>query len=256
MKQKNNIINIGIKYKKIPEEELLEVVNLAKNGDQIAYEKILSHMHNYLCHLTSKYYIQGSEFQDVYQEGAIKLLNVIDKFDKEKGSFTSFAQASIKKHIITMINRERAKKRWILNNSFSLDNTSKIDDEYINYIDNIDEDDMIAGSKVSNPIDIVQKDYEEYIIEKISEVLSDMEKKVFVLRFIKDYSYKEIALELNLFKKRRKNGKKVLDQKSVDNAIWRSRPKIKKVLEKLNLNTEINLKNKKKVKKNVKNPKI
>jgi hypothetical protein len=88
-------------------------------------------------------------------------------------------------------------------------------------------------SEIGNPLDLVQRDYEEYIIEKISEVLSDLETKVFILRFIKDLSYKEIAAELGLYKQTKK--KRILDQKSVDNAIWRSRPKIKKVLEKLNI---------------------
>jgi hypothetical protein len=131
-----------------------------------------------------------------------------------------------------------AKKRTILNTSYSLDNSTKNDDgETISYMDSIASDELTSNSKIGNPLDLIQKDYEEFLIEKISENLSEMEKKVFVLRFIKGYSYKEVAKELNLYKKRRKNGRKVLDQKSVDNAIWRSRPKIKKVLEKLNLST-------------------
>jgi len=62
-----------------------------------------------------------------------------------------------------------------------------------------------------------------------------MEAKVFVLRFIKGLSYKDVAREIGLWKKDRKTGERVPDQKSVDNAIWRSRPKIKKALERLKI---------------------
>lgn len=226
----------NVKYRKMPRKELMACVEKAKTGDQDCYEKILCHMHNYLCYVTTQYYIQGAEAQDVYQEGAVKLLNVIDKYDKTKGSFITFAQSSIKKHIITSLNKENALKRTILNISYSLDN--KITDEQgeeISVVDLISNKDTLVKSDMIDPLDIVQRDYEEYLVEKISEVLSEMEKKVFYLRFMKALSYKEVAKELGLYKTGR-NGKKVLDPKSVDNAIWRSRPKIKKVLEKLKLN--------------------
>lgn len=225
----------GIKYKKIEKEDLRAKIILAKKGDEDAYKDILCHMHNYLCFLTKEFFIQGSEPQDVYQEGMIKLINVIQKYDEKKGSFSSFAQSSIRKHIITSINKEQAKKRTVLNTSLSLNGETKNQDgEQISFIDTIKNEDM--EFKVSASLDIVQKDYELYIIEEISKVLSDMEQKVFVLRFIDGLSYREIAIELGLKKRDSKSKKWSYDQKSVDNAIWRSRPKIKKAMERLHIN--------------------
>lgn len=224
----------NIKPRKLSKEELTECVRMAKMGNEDAYHSILGHMHNYLCYITKEFFIQGSEPEDVYQEGAIKLLNVIEKYDNSKGSFVYFAQSSIRKHIITSLNRERAKKRAVLNNSFSLDDeTRNKDGETISYMETISEDKNISSSD-KFPLDIIQRDYEEYLIEEVCKVLSTLEGNVFILRFMEENSYKEIAEKLGLFKKSGK--RQVPDQKAVDNAIWRSRPKIKKVLEKLKLN--------------------
>jgi len=245
-----------VESKKLSKEILDESVKLAKDGDEDAYRMILGHLHNYICYLTKEFFIQGAEPKDIYQEGAIKLLNVIQKYDSEKGSFTFFAQSSIRKHIITSINKEQAKKRSILNTSYSLDDETKNQDgETISFMDKVSDLDNTQSSENSYyGYDIIQKDYEEFLVEEISKVLSSMEKKVFVLRFMEGYTYREIAEKLNLTK-REKNGDIEYDQKSVDNAIWRSRPKIKKVLEKLNIRQCFLGSDKKKKSKKKKSPK-
>jgi RNA polymerase sigma-H factor len=224
----------SIKNIKLDKDKLEEKVIQAKNGDESAFDAILCHMYSYLTHLTKEFFIQGSEPQDVFQEGALKLINVIEKYDPTKGGFMAFAQSSIRKHIITTINREMAKKRIILNTSYSLDDSFDNEDgDSISYMDIISNDTSLGNSSIGNPLQIVTKDYEEFLIDEISKNLSDMEQKVFVLRFIEGYSYKEVAEKLHLYKTRK--GKRVLDAKSIDNAIVRSRPKIKKSLEKLNI---------------------
>jgi len=229
----------GVNYNKLSKEELLDQIKLAKKGDEAAFELVLSHMYNYLMHLATEFFIQGSDNEDVYQEGAIKLINVIDKYDESKGSFMGFAQSSIRKHIITVMNREMAQKRSILNTSYSLDDTTENDEgDKLSYIDTVSTEDSVIQTNMGDPLEIVRKDYEEYLIEEISKNLSDRERKVFVLRVIDGLSYKDVAKHLNLYKIN-KNGVRRLNQKSVDNAIWRSRPKIKKTLEKLQIKQRV-----------------
>ena len=232
-----NYINCfpGIKHKGLSKEELKDAIEKSKKGDEASFELILSHMYNYLIHLSRDFFIQGSDNEDIYQEAAIKLINVIDKYEESKGSFMSFAQSSIRKHIITVMNREMAKKRCILNTSYSLDDSTENEDgDRLSYIDTIASEDAISPQHLGDPLEVVRKDYEEYLIDEISKNLSDMEQKVFVLRFIERYTYKEVASLLNLYKIDNE-GMRVVDQKSVDNAIGRSRPKIKKALQKLKI---------------------
>jgi len=233
----------SFRSKKLKKKELEKEVELAKQGSESAFENILAHMHEYLCRMTQEFFIQGSEPQDVYQEGCIKLMNIIEKYDNTKGNFNSFAKSSVRKHIITKINKEQAQKRKVLNTSYSLDNpTHDSEGNDITYVEKMTEDTSPdITSSVGNPMDLIERDYEEYLIEKICEHLSEMEKKIFVLRIIKFYSYKEIAEELNLYKVSKK-GKITLDTKSVDNAIWRSKPKIKKALEDLKIHKKYQIK--------------
>ena len=101
----------GVVYNKLSKEDLNKNIKLAKKGDEKAFEKILAHMYSYLDYLSKEFFIQGSDGDDVYQEAAIKLLNVIEKFDNTKGGFVTFAQSSIRKHIITVMNRFKS-DRW------------------------------------------------------------------------------------------------------------------------------------------------
>lgn len=242
---------VGIRPKKIAKDELEEQVILAQKGSERAFERILAHKHSYICHIMKEFFIQGSEPQDVYQECAIKLINIIEKYDSSKGSFDAFANSSIRKHIITSINKEKAKKRKVLNDCYSLnDETKNADGESVIFMETITEN-LDANSHTNSYtkdtfFEIVQKDHEEHLVNNICDVLSEMEARVFVLRYIEHYSYKEIAKELDLYKLDLKLKVKILDQKAVDNAIWRSKPKIKKVLEKMGLNpTEFIKENKK-----------
>lgn len=230
-----------IQYRQLNKTSLDERVQEAKvelesgNTDGVAFRDILSHMHRFLMRLQDKFFIQGSDSEDVYQEGAIKLMNVIDKFDPEKGNFIPFAQQAIEKHIITCINREKAQKRLPFNNSYSLNvnitDSGNSEDAKTTFLDNLEDSSPREGF---NPVDVVQRDYETFLVDEINKVLSPMETRVFYYRFIEGLSYKEIAFELHLIKMD-EEGEVFPDQKSVDNAIMRSRPKIKKVLEKQGL---------------------
>lgn len=229
---------LGIVAKKLSKDDLEKHVKLAKQGNEDSFNKILGHKHSYIRHMMREFFIQGSEPIDVYQECAIKLINIIEKYDDEKGSFDAFANSSIRKHIITNINKEKAKKRRVLNDCYSLnDETKNEEGESVTFMDTVTENLENQNTTKNILMDIVQKDHEEFLVENISDVLSEMESKVFVLRYIEHYSYKEIAKQLGFYKIDPKLNVKILDQKAVDNAIWRSKPKIKKILEKLGLNS-------------------
>jgi RNA polymerase sigma factor (sigma-70 family) len=223
----------GISYKKLKKEEIIDIVFEAKKGNELAYNKILCHLYNYICFLISKYFVHGSESQDIAQECAVKLLNIIEKYDEEKGTFDAFSKSSMEKHIKTKINEQKTQKRKILNESYSFTNEKKDEEgnDLGNFSENISEDKNVSNdTKSVNSFiyEIVQKDYEKYLLECIQRNLSDLEAKVFYLRYFEHLNYKEIAKKLSLYKTDSACNRKILNQKAVDNAIWRSRPKIKK----------------------------
>lgn len=195
----------GIEPKRIPNNEVLEKVRLAKEGDEEAFREILLDSLPLIYRVLSKYFFRGGEIDDVYQECCIALMKAIKTFDPKKvrGSFRGFVALCLENKIITQIRMEEFDKRKTLNESFPLDEGFHT---------------RLNFSTKDFPTNLVQKDHEEFLLRAIGKYLSKYESKVFYLRYIKQLSYKEISETMNLGK----------DDKSVDNAIDRIRSKIKK----------------------------
>jgi len=97
-------------------------------------------------------------------------------------------------------------------------NKNKILNESISYDD--DENQLLKFIKSENPSpeeEIINIELEENLLQKIKEVLTDLEEQVFSL-LISGFKYKEIAEMLDK------------DGKSIDNTIQRIKVKIKNIL--------------------------
>ena len=57
--------------------------------------------------------------------------------------------------------------------------TENEDGDRLSYIDTIAGEDAICPQNLGDPLEIVRKDYEEYLIDEISKTLSDMEQMYF-----------------------------------------------------------------------------
>lgn len=185
-----------------PEKKKLlinDVVALAKLGDEEAYEILLSKMYPHIVYLSQKIFIKGSDFDDFVQEASIKLINIIDTYDREKSPFIKFAQMAIKNHIITMMNKGLTKKHFLLNNALSLW-TDQVRDEYV-FINKM-----------------IEEEENERIWEEISQPLSDKEKIVAYLKIILGLSYKEMSRWLKI------------EEKDIGNALYRTTIKLRKKL--------------------------
>ncbi len=124
-------------------------------------------------------------------------------------TFYTFAKTCIERKIITAVIATRRLKHKFLNESLSLNIES--DGKSISL-------DEFLGDNGSNP-EYVLLDVENYnyILDKISEELTVLEKQVFSLR-ISGLSYKEIADILSY------------KEKVIDNCLQRIKAKAKKVL--------------------------
>ena len=149
----------------------------------------------------------GLDKNDLIQEGMIGLNHAIDKYmEQEDVLFYTYAKTCIERKIISVVLAANRNKNKILNESISYDNE---DNSLINFIKD-------TGR---NPEEkLLDSEYEEDLLNRIRNCLTDMEQQVFEL-LINGFKYKEIALIL---------GK---DEKSIDNAIQRIKNKVKKVLE-------------------------
>lgn len=199
-----------INYKLYSDEELVEGVRM---GDGLALEYLIGKYKNFVRAKARSYFLIGADHEDIVQEGMIGLYKAIRDFKGEKlASFKAFAELCITRQIITAIKTATRQKHIPLNSYVSLDKPCHDDSDRTLY-------DSLPGGWHFNPeqVYITQEEYED-IEDKISQILSELERKVLML-YLDGRSYQEIAVDLNRH------------VKSIDNALQRVKRKLEKYLE-------------------------
>lgn len=204
----NNFFPTGQEYNKNSDEELIELI---KNGDEMALEYLINKYKDMVNMKVGKYFIIGAEREDIIQEGMIGLYKAIKSYNADKqNSFKSFANLCIERQLITAIKTSNRQKHIPLNSSVSLNNTAFNDEDDTSLME------IFNAHVIEDPLDtITKKEYYKSVENKIDQELSDFEKQV-LYRYAKGESYVTIAEKLDI------------QVKSVDNAIQRIRKKAMK----------------------------
>ena len=206
-----NMFQLDEKYKNMSDESLIHEVKAAQN--ESALDCLMERYKDIVNIKANKFFMVGSEKEDIVQEGYIGLYKAVKSYDCEKqNSFKTFATLCIERQLITAVKNSNRQKHIPLNSSVSL-NAEVYDNE-----GNTTVMEVLDNNKTSeDPLDIItKKEYYDLVEKNIDESLSDFEKKV--LKFYKNgESYASIAEKLDT---------KI---KSVDTAIQRIRKKANKI---------------------------
>lgn len=162
---------------------------------------------------TRAYYINGSDRDDIVQEGMIGLFKAIRDYNPEKlVSFCSFADLCITRQIISAIKSANRQKNIPLNSYVSLSKTIFDERGQRSYLNHLTE------KRNSNPEELLIGREDKFYIEKhIVAMLSALECNVLSL-YLQGKGYVEISHII---------GK---DEKAIDNALQRVRRKVGKIL--------------------------
>lgn len=200
-----------LEYDSSSDEDIVEAV---RNGDSIALEYLINKYKNFVRAKARSYFLIGADREDIVQEGMIGLYKAIRDFKGDKlASFKAFAELCITRQIITAIKTATRQKHIPLNSYVSLDKPIYDEDSDRTLLD------VICGTRVSDPEELIINQ-EEFIglEDKMSEILSDLERKVLML-YLDGRSYQEIAVDLDRH------------VKSIDNALQRVKRKLERYLE-------------------------
>lgn len=192
------------------DEELVEEV---REGNTDALEYLIHKYRNFVRAKARSYFLIGADREDIVQEGMIGLYKSIRDFRGDKlSSFKAFAELCITRQIITAIKTATRQKHIPLNSYVSLDKPIYDEDSDRTLLD------VICTVRVSDPEELVihQEEFDD-IEGKMSELLSDLERKVLML-YLDGRSYQEIAVDL------------ARHVKSIDNALQRVKRKLEKYL--------------------------
>lgn len=186
----------------VPRQTDESLVERAQTGDKQATEELLSRYAGLVRGRARGFFLVGGETEDLIQEGMIGLYRAVSEYrtDREGGmSFKNFAYLCVSRRIIDAVKASARKKNVPLNNYVSL-----FQSEWEMPVSS-PEDEVIRG-----------EDRREFL-QKMSKELSDFEFRVTVM-YMDGLSCAEIC---------EATGK---EEKSVDNAIQRSKKKLQKLL--------------------------
>lgn len=199
------------RYEQLEDEMIVELVH---QGDSEALDYLIHKYKNFVRAKARSYFLVGADREDIVQEGMIGLYKAIRDFKEDKqSSFKAFAELCITRQMITAIKMATRQKHIPLNCYVSLDKPIYEDDSARTLMD------VLSGTKITNPEElIINREEFDHIEEKMTELLSDLERKVLLL-YLEGRSYQEISEELNRH------------VKSIDNALQRVKRKLEKYVE-------------------------
>ena len=203
------------KYNQMTDENLLQ--EITQNQNNTALDCLIERYKDIVSIKANKFFMVGSEKEDMLQEGYIGLYKAVKSFDEQKqNSFKTFAGICIERQMITAVKNSNRQKHIPLNSSLSLNSGAYDENDDTEVMEILD-----TRKTGEDPLDIITKKEYYTVIEKaIDDSLSDFEKKVLV-HYRNGETYLEIANKLE---------SKV---KSVDTAIQRIRKKALKIKQKI-----------------------
>ncbi|MBU8908635.1 RNA polymerase sporulation sigma factor SigH [Desertibacillus haloalkaliphilus] len=210
-------MSMDLKEKVHPNFEQIEdehIVDRVREGDSAALEYLINKYKNFVRAKARSYFLIGADHEDIVQEGMIGLYKAIRDFKGDKlSSFKAFAELCITRQIITAIKTATRQKHIPLNSYVSLDKPLYDEESDRTLLD------VICGTKVTDPEELIinQEEFDD-IETKMSEILSDLERKVLRL-YLDGRSYQEISVDLNRH------------VKSIDNALQRVKRKLERYVE-------------------------
>lgn len=201
----------NVQYLQLEDEEIIDLVH---KGESEALDFLIHKYRNFVRAKARSYFLIGADREDIVQEGMIGLFKAIRDFKEDKlSSFKAFAELCITRQIITAIKTATRQKHIPLNSYVSLDKPIYDEESDRTLMD------VISGAKVLDPEELIINQEEfDHIEVKMTELLSDLERKVLAL-YLDGQSYQEISEELNRH------------VKSIDNALQRVKRKLERYLE-------------------------
>lgn len=195
-----------------------ELIDRLRRGEESIMDYICDKYKNLVRSKAKSMFILGADNEDLIQEGMIGLFKAVRDYDMGRdASFYTFAELCISRQMYTAVQASKRQKHRPLNTYISLDAgiaSGHDGQEEQNLAEVLT--DRVEQSPEERFLD---KERVAYLEKAIEEELSDFEKQVLDL-YITGMSYTQIARVLGR------------DEKATDNALNRSRQKVRELLKK------------------------
>ena len=187
-------INTPQKYPPpLPAEEEIACFRAAREGDEDARQRLITHNLRLVSHIVRKYYSTAKNPEDLVSIGTVGLVKAVDSFYVENGAkFATYAAKCIQNEILMFF---RAQKKR--NSEVSLNETIDVDRDGnpLTYIDVIScEEDMTD--------EIDRKILTSKMLGYVNTLLSQRERQIVILRYglggTESHAQREVAAMLGI----------------------------------------------------------
>ncbi|WZL73724.1 sigma-70 family RNA polymerase sigma factor [Clostridiaceae bacterium 35-E11] len=170
-----------------------------KKKDVLGQEVLLEKLKPLIFTSIKRYYFGKEAFEDLVQEGYMKILQEIERFDEERGvPFLGYIKLQLKFFYMEKGKRER--HTWSLNQQLD------VGDDSIAFLD------MLRDETVDIEKDMIQEE-EMFLIKQGIQQLSYKQREVIELYFYKRMNMRQIAQQLGVHYKTVAKRKKTALQK-------------------------------------------
>ncbi|KQU25093.1 sigma-70 family RNA polymerase sigma factor [Priestia megaterium] len=189
-----------------------EIVQAFQKGDEYAFNVLIKKYDYLVCSKVKGYFLVGGNREDLLQEARLGLYKAARDFKTEgMSSFRGFANLCITRQLVTALKASARQKHSPLNNALSLNiprNSRPLEDDMILM-------EMLPHPRAVSPEQAaVERENKREREQMLQEILSPIEQDVFAL-YQKGQTYMQISQNLHL------------PQKTVDNALYRVKKKMK-----------------------------
>ena len=193
-------------------DNITKLLTSAKSGDSESMEIILKTFKPKVNSICREYFLIGSDFDDILQEGMIGLYKAIQNYEPNKNdNFSRFASMCIHRQIQSAVKIANSKKNMPLNDYFSINTAGEFEPENEKSPQII----LVTKDRVVEKVSL-EKEKNSSIIKKIKECLNDGQFRILLL-YLNGYSYQEISKITSL------------KTKTIDNTIQSIKKKLKKI---------------------------
>lgn len=181
-------------------DKYIGLILRAREGDNDAFAQLCEQYKNLMVSLSRKYSLMCEEYctqEDFRQEAQLALFDAVNNYDVENGrvTFGAYARVCVRNRLISCVRKQNSKKRRMSKN-----------------------ENMGSATSWSVQDTVVRRELGEKLISFAESSLSLYERKIFSM-YVDGIKAKEISVVI---------GK---SEKSVNNAIYRIRLKLKKTVE-------------------------
>ena len=186
------------------------LIALAKQGDPIAYDRIVRRYYGFVRLKASSYFLAGGDADDLIQEGLVGLYKAVRDYRTDReSSFRNFAELCITRQIITAVKTATRNKHTPLNQYVSFSSSPAGAGEDVPTLDQ-----MLPGPTVHDPVNqVISSEELRSLVGCLSSARSELESRVLSL-YLDGYSYEQVGERLSC------------DTKTVDNALQRVKRKV------------------------------